>query len=158
MIGIQDANSGAICCRRAAGVGIARAVVRHRREGGPLTGVGDKQTVTELVSARHAHKMLLRFARLIALDEIDDVKLPGGIARGIAVRHLIQHVIEIVHGVDDFSDVGLLRLRHGRHLERMGLLPVSIAVRVPVDPTGIVGTVVGVIAPHIASGQGGVGT
>ena len=94
--------------------------------------------------------MLLRFSRLVALDDIDDVKLPGRVANGISVRDLIHHVVEIVDGVDDFPDVRFLRLGHSRHLKRMGLFPVTIAVRIPVDPADIVVTVVGVIAPDVS--------
>ena len=150
MVGIQDADSGSIRCWRIAGVGIARAVVRHCRERSPFTRIGKEKTVADLLSSGHAHKMLLRFSRLVALDDIDDVKLPGRVANGISVRDLIHHVVEIVDGVDDFPDVRLLRLGHSRHLKRVGLFPVTIAVRVPVYPADIVVTVVGVIAPDIS--------
>ena len=92
VIGIQNTDSRTIGRRRVAGVMIGRTVVGRCGEGGPVAGVGHEKAIAEFLSSGHAHKVLLRFSCLVGLDDIDDVKLPGGIADGVSIRHLIHHV------------------------------------------------------------------
>ena len=154
VIGIQDADSGSIRGRRVAAIGIAHAIVFRGREGGPFARVGQEQAVAALLAPGHPHEVLLRFTGLIGLNHVDEMNLPGRIAHRIAVRDLIDHIVEIVDGVDHFPHIGFLGLGDRRHLKRMRFGPVAVAIRVSVDSAHIVGAVVGMIAPDVARGDG----
>ena len=54
--------------------------------------------------------MLLWLGRLIALDELDQMGLPGrvGGAAGVLVGDLVKHVVQIIHRVDHLPDIGFL--------------------------------------------------
>ncbi len=72
--------------------------------------VEQRLVAAALVLERHAHRVLLRFLRLVLLDEADHAVLPLGRARVVLVGDLVEHVVEIVDRVDDLADVGLLQL------------------------------------------------
>ena len=66
--------------------------------------------------------MLLGLGSFVLLDEADDLGLPRvGKWAARFIRNLVQHVVEIVHGVDDLLHVGLLNVPDLiRHLRAVG--------------------------------------
>jgi hypothetical protein len=60
--------------------------------------------------------MLFRFFCFVALNKLDKMKLPQGILwcrRGF-VRYLVHNVIKIIHRINDFTDIGFLKLNYCR--------------------------------------------
>ena len=83
------------------------AAVRVRRD--PVGGTVEQRLVAAaLVLERHAHRMLLRLRLLVVLDEADHVVLPLRRGRMVLVGDLVEHVVEVVDGVDHLADVGFL--------------------------------------------------
>src|SRR5207249_5158626 len=73
--------------------------------------------------------MLAGFSGLVLLDEADHVRLPGNTGRiaGILIGDLVEHVVQVVHGVDDFPDVSFLLGGDSRIGQRVdGLAPTTV--------------------------------
>ena len=94
--------------------------------------------------------MLLWFSGLVAFDVVDHVVLPLRRGRLDFVADLIEHIVEIIDGVNDFTNVGLLRLQHcGRLTRRLYRVAVSGIRRIAVDTVYIVLRIVRMIFPGI---------
>ena len=97
--------------------------------------------------------MLLRFVGFILLHESDDLVLPVGGIRAGFVADFVEHVVQIVDGVDDPAEVSLLEgehlLAHGRGHQRIEFQAAAVPVGIGIDPIHVVGSVEGMIGPGI---------
>src|SRR5215469_3377836 len=78
----------------------------------PVRWTGQNRGVAARCLDGHSHWVLARLSRLILLHIVDHVVLPLGRIGAGFVASLIEHVVEIVDGVDDFADVSLLQFQY----------------------------------------------
>jgi hypothetical protein len=92
----------------------------------------------------------LRPGRLIGFDESYHVILPVSGVDGGLVGDFVEHVVQIVDGIDYFSDVGFLQPGDRGHGEAVHLPALTIPVRIAVDAVDVVRPMVRVEWPRIA--------
>src|SRR5258708_40203398 len=64
--------------------------------------------VPALILKGHAHRVLKTFLVLVFLDQVDHVVLPPRRGWMCFIGNFIKHVVQVIHGVDYFLNIGLL--------------------------------------------------
>lgn len=119
----------------------------------PVRRAGEQVLVPPAVVGRDPHRMLLGFRRLVAFHVLGHVSLPGARCCVALVADLVEHVVEVVHGIDDPAYVGLLEACDRGDLQRLRLLPLAMAVGVAVHAVDVVGGIERMPEPWVAAAR-----
>ena len=114
MIRVIDDHLGAVGSRR---IGLIAVSIIGRY---PISPAAEECSIGSVGPLNgHSHRMLFGLACLIGLDEVNQVDLPGRVLGTalVFIRDFIQHIVKIIHSVNNFADIGFLQRGYCREGE-----------------------------------------